>query len=394
MRELAVAVAVSVAAHVVAIVWLVENQPAPFAVSPVDDDEAAREPSRDRVDPIAAVTSDAADDEITVVLFDAVASSAHVPTVPVEVRPATTPTASHPAARHAAAVTVRSPDNEIDDTTVREAVASALAMRHPGSPPRDVNLALSAATANEIVSRRAETPPAPTAADAQNAADEAAGAEAAKLRAEIKELDQMLFSPGHLERTDGATLEAEREELGRKKKDLAQMSLHHVGGGRYESNFNKQFTAHIDPDGTTHLEDAPNFKWEGLGFRFDLTDAAMRQFGDDPYQRQKMRFLDRTRQQRYEIGTAYRERQLEHSGDYMRKAIERVWATIPDPAKQREALFELWDDCAETGEPKLLEAGDVARRLVMGVIRTKVAYTPEELVRFNARRTSTQRFEP
>ena len=453
MRETAVAVAVSVAAHVVAVVCVVDNHPARAVFEARGDDTADTEDdgtaandagatpiarsvaaTMRRVDRGGGATSSSAAEAIEVVLLDPAALDAAA--LEVAARPAETtrparqvamPTPARPPveAVRAPDTTVRKPDSTADVAIRRAepspdapgpvaASRSLLAMRRPSSgelgrvevpatdparaetPSSGASLALSSDQASAILARRPESPPAPSAADEMNAADEAANAEAATLRAEIKELDMMLLSPGHLARTDGATLEAEREELARKKRDLTQMSIHHIGGGRYTSDLNRHrvFTATIEPDGTTHLKDEPNFQWEGLGFRFDLTDWAMRDFGDDPYQRQKMRFLDRTRQQRYEIGKAYRAQILSHSADDMRKAVDRVWQTVHDPARQREALFELWDDCAESGDPALVEAGEVARTFVMSVIRTKVTYTAEELARFNARRTSKARFEP
>ena len=120
----------------------------------------------------------------------------------------------------------------------------------------------------------------------------------------------------------------------------------------------------------------------------------MRSYGDDPYARAKMRFLDRTRPERIAIGTRYRAEQLAHAPQLMLANIERAWATIRDPEARQQALFDLWDDCAETGEPAVVEAGAAARALVLGIIHARVTYTPADLVRLNAQRRSTARFEP
>jgi hypothetical protein len=65
---------------------------------------------------------------------------------------------------------------------------------------------------------------------------------------------------------------------------------------------------------------------------------------------------------------------------------------------RHEALFELWDDCAETGDSEMLYGAEHARLMVIGVIRARLrgddAYTPDELARLDARRTSTARFAP
>jgi hypothetical protein len=76
-------------------------------------------------------------------------------------------------------------------------------------------------------------------------------------------------------------------------------------------------------------------------------------------------------------------------------------ARLPvDPIARRAALFELWDDCAETGEPALVEAGAAARVIVLGHIRAKhpkdsaQQFTPNELAAFNRRRQSKTVFAP
>ena len=65
----------------------------------------------------------------------------------------------------------------------------------------------------------------------------------------------------------------------------------------------------------------------------------------------------------------------------MQRTLEQLWASTPDPAARRTALYELWSDCADD------EAGARARAMVVGWIRAKLpagsqdAYSPDELGR-------------
>lgn len=73
---------------------------------------------------------------------------------------------------------------------------------------------------------------------------------------------------------------------------------------------------------------------------------------------------------------------------------------IPDAAGRKAALFELWDEAAETGDDRLVTAGAEARMAVLGCIRARfpasgaTAFTASEITAFNARRRSKQPFAP
>lgn len=129
---------------------------------------------------------------------------------------------------------------------------------------------------------------------------------------------------------------------------------------------------------------------------FDVTDALMRRKKIDPYAAAKLRYLDSTRDERVQIGNRYKREQLLRSAQLMQKQIDLLRTTTP--AQQKQALFELWDDCAETGSDALVEGGRQARALVVGYIRTKLvgdhAYTAAELAAFNKRKQSKAAFEP
>jgi hypothetical protein len=138
-----------------------------------------------------------------------------------------------------------------------------------------------------------------------------------------------------------------------------------------------------------------------LGGSTEITDYVMRKLGEDPYQSDKLLWMDQTRDERVQIGRVHRERQLKRADEIMRRHLDRVWArTDLRLAEKKEALFELWDDGAEDGDAMLIEAAGRARTLVIGFVRSRLpagspgAYTRAELEALNRRRTSRARFAP
>ncbi|HWU90233.1 MAG TPA: hypothetical protein VN253_23375, partial [Kofleriaceae bacterium] len=226
--------------------------------------------------------------------------------------------------------------------------------------------------------------------------------------------------------------------------------LHESGGGSYRSD-QGPFTAKIAPDGSVTLKDRQNFQFglrpptpksiakgvtqwyysdkgpDGkrgerslensvggstdaddrskavivpvIGGGFDLTDAFMRRKGADPYASKKLAFLDSTRDERVQIGSQHRAQQLVLTPQIVQKHLDRAFL-LADARARREALFELWDEVAETGDDKLVEAGRAARKLIIGVIRARLpaggpdAYTADELAALNRRRQSKAPFAP
>jgi hypothetical protein len=134
---------------------------------------------------------------------------------------------------------------------------------------------------------------------------------------------------------------------------------------------------------------------------FDLTDAAMRWMGDDPYNAKKLAFLDRTREERAEIGRKHRNDQLERAEAYILDHAAKLWARDDfTPAEKRELLFELWDECAETGDTKQVDAGNRARAALMRFIEVKLpagsddAFSADEIEALDRRRHSEAHFAP
>jgi hypothetical protein len=265
--------------------------------------------------------------------------------------------------------------------------ARMLTMRG-GDPMRPADPTLrSAAAIQHIVENGPEVPPPPpepgTAAHANDAW--------------IRELEVRLASPTFHEQASPEFVERTRLELESLVREREALRIVPAGGGRYR-NTHETFVSEIDPDGTVHFEDRPNVQIKGLGLAFDVTDSVMRSHATDPYRSAKLHFLDKTRDERAEIGRRHREEQLRRSAELALRNIERLWATTHDVSARKQGLFELWDDCAESGDVDLGEAGRAARTLILGEIRARLrgadAYTAEELAHLNAHRRSTEPFAP
>jgi hypothetical protein len=156
----------------------------------------------------------------------------------------------------------------------------------------------------------------------------------------------------------------------------------------------------VDPVTTRNKDRATTVIVPILAGGFDTTDWLMRRHGQDPYASKKLAFLDSTRDERVQIGNRHRAEQLKQSPQLVQKTLDALWAATSDPEARKRALFELWDECAETGDPGLVAAGQAARRLVIGFIRGHLpagaagAFTPAELAAFARAKHSTAAFAP
>ncbi len=143
------------------------------------------------------------------------------------------------------------------------------------------------------------------------------------------------------------------------------------------------YTAKVARDGTVTLHDKPGVGLGSIG---------------DPYASAKLGFLDRTRDQRIEVGKIYRREQLARSVELMTANLDRLWATTTDLATRKELVFELWDDCAETGDDDVVDAGAAARAALARYVQVKLRgadrYTASELARLNTHRQSKAVFDP
>lgn len=124
---------------------------------------------------------------------------------------------------------------------------------------------------------------------------------------------------------------------------------------------------------------------------FDPTAAMLRAQGQDPYEHEKLCFLDETVALRSELRVEHEKRQM--AG--LRRALERAWFDdAHTPEERRAALFAMWDECREE------EVGLLARELVESFVRQHLpkgspeAFGDDELAALNARRTSVMEFRP
>lgn len=124
---------------------------------------------------------------------------------------------------------------------------------------------------------------------------------------------------------------------------------------------------------------------------FDPTAAMLRAQGQDPYEHEKLCFLDETQELRAGLRVAHEKAQM--AG--LRRSLERAWFDeTHTPAERRAALFAIWDECREE------EVGMLARELVESFVRQHLpkgspdAFTDDELAALNATRTSTMEFAP
>lgn len=158
------------------------------------------------------------------------------------------------------------------------------------------------------------------------------------------------------------------------------------------------FVATVEKDGTVKLKDKRNLRVSGLTGSFDVTDWAMRSRGTDPYASAKLAYLDSTRDQRVEIGRAYRKDQLAKSDQMMNANLVRLWTTTQDVAAKKQGLLDLWDECAESGDAELVEGGKAARAMVERWMQVKLTgadrFTIAELAKFNAHRRSRATLDP
>ena len=181
------------------------------------------------------------------------------------------------------------------------------------------------------------------------------------------------------------------------REELANQELKEQKDGTFTSD-KTTFKARVNRDGTVEIKDKANLQRHGIGATFDVTDWAMRATGNDPYASEKLAYLDRTRDQRVVVGKRYRKEQLARSAQLMQANLERLWNLSQDVAARKRAVFELWDEIAESGEDELVEGGVQARALLARWVQTKLtgaaAYTADELRGLNAKKRSKASFDP
>jgi hypothetical protein len=222
-----------------------------------------------------------------------------------------------------------------------------------------------------------------------------------KLSDEIATAEQHLENPRWIANATSDEVAAERGKLIEKRYEKSAAELQPNGTGTKADHHT--FKTKFNGDGTVaSIQDKRNLRANKIPIsgEFDITDAMMRSQGIDPYASYKLKVLDETRDERVAIGKRYRTQQLAQSGQLMQKNLERLWSSTPDLAARKRGLFELWDECAESGTEELVVAGAAARAHVVGFIRSKLpagsteAFTHTELAHFNKQRKSHAPFAP
>ncbi|MEZ4326993.1 MAG: hypothetical protein R3B40_17375 [Polyangiales bacterium] len=174
------------------------------------------------------------------------------------------------------------------------------------------------------------------------------------------------------------------------------------GSYRYRGH---AFTAQIDREGQVHFSDRTGMAYNGGGdlpdsvsvsFGFDLTDAAYRRRGQDPYQAERAWFMRETEELREELQREARERARTTLARRVAGRAQQTWDTVErSPEARRRRIFALWDDCAEDDLD-----GDAAREAIVGWVRRHLpqgsehAFSPAELSALNGRRQSRGTFAP
>jgi hypothetical protein len=133
---------------------------------------------------------------------------------------------------------------------------------------------------------------------------------------------------------------------------------------------------------------------------FDVSDWMMRNHGQDPYAHRKLALLDATRDERAELGRRQHSAELARAPQLVQRSLQAAWAQTQDLRARKQAVFELWDDCAETGDAEVVAAGQAARRLVIGFIRGHLpaggpdAFTAQEIAALARTQHSRAAFRP
>ncbi len=195
---------------------------------------------------------------------------------------------------------------------------------------------------------------------------------------------------------------ADREHLVAKLDERANVELRPSGNGTYVARHDREhhdtFTMHVAKDGTAHFEDAPNVRIRPFEITFDVMDWAMRDHAQDPYASAKKALLEKTFDERAELGRRNQKELLSHSAELAQRNVERLWQVVPDVPGRKAGLFQLWDECAERGESDVTDGATSARKLIVGIIRARLvgndAYTAAELAKLNAHRQSAASFAP
>jgi hypothetical protein len=127
----------------------------------------------------------------------------------------------------------------------------------------------------------------------------------------------------------------------------------------------------------------------------DLTDEYYRWVGEDPYRREKARFLAATFDVRLAMAARAEAADLRTSISELPERLAQIWGdTSQPPAARRRIICALWTELRRDGK------GDEAGKVITTFVRTKLAagskdaYPPAELNACAAGQASAPRFAP
>lgn len=170
------------------------------------------------------------------------------------------------------------------------------------------------------------------------------------------------------------------------------------------------FRAYIRSDGSVAFQDHIANDDDGLDFgsgdpqaagfhftpfRFDITDMMLKAMGEELYTPEKRWFLEQTQELREALEADDRLHLFARAREDLRHALRvLVDDTRLTLEQKRQAVFELWADCAED------EVGWRGRHVIEEFVRenfrpgTPRAFTSAELRHMNQRNASSARFDP
>jgi hypothetical protein len=100
---------------------------------------------------------------------------------------------------------------------------------------------------------------------------------------------------------------------------------------------------------------------------FDLTDEIMRAYGQDPYAREKARFLSSTFELRIRMAIAARKEDMRSALEHLPERLEELWSDERYTQRERRRiLYELWYETDQT------PAGERAARTIDAFIRRRL----------------------
>lgn len=151
------------------------------------------------------------------------------------------------------------------------------------------------------------------------------------------------------------------------------------------------FNAKIFLDGSVSFDDKNIRDFKGLSGSFDITELIMKGKKQDPYRREKEKFLTHTTDMRDRLIKKARDVKIANSLDHLRGELATVWHnTDKSPLERRAEIYAMWKEAAMT-DKDLSDAGAEAQKIIEQFIRKYLpqgsdnAYSAEEIDRFNSR---------